>query len=222
MNKNHLDRALEKLRNKLLQLSELVEDTVIQSVEAFIEKDGLKAKKVREKDSDIDDLEVEIEEECLKILALYQPVATDLRYIVATLKMNNDLERIGDLAANISSRTIKLIGLETVKPPFDIREITTTVRKMVHDSINSLIKSDSKLARDVLVADEIIDAEYKKVFTTIQKRIEESPKKCEQMILYLSVMRHLERVADLSTNIAEDVIYFVEGKIIRHGKIEVI
>lgn len=222
MNKSHLDRALDVLTKKLLQLSEIVEDSVIQSVEAFIEKDALKAKKVREQDNVIDDLEVEIEEESLKLLALYQPVATDLRYIVATLKINNDLERIGDLAANISSRTIRLIDLETVDPPFNIRDTTTTVRSMVHNSIRSLIESDSKLSRAVLAEDEKIDAEYKKVFARIQKRIEENPKHCKQMILYLSVIRHLERIADLSTNIAEDVIYLVEGKIIRHGRLEVI
>lgn len=220
MDKSHLDRALDVLRKKLLQLSELVEDSVVQAVEAFVEKNAEKAKKVRENDDNIDNLEVEIEEECLKLLALYQPVATDLRYIVATLKMNNDLERIGDLAANISSRTLRLIDLETVEPPFDIRDITGTVQRMVHNSIKSLIESNSELSRDVLREDQEVDAEYKKVFSRIQSRIEESPKNCSQMILYLSVMRHLERVADLSTNIAEDVIYFVEGKIVRHGRLE--
>lgn len=222
MSKNHIDRALDELRRKLLNLSEIVEDSVIQSVQAFVDKDAIKAKKVRDRDTKIDELEVEIEEECLKLLALHQPVATDLRYIVATLKMNNDLERIGDLAANICSRTIRLIDLESVEPPFDIRDITKTVQGMVRKSIRSLIESDPELSRTVLSEDSAVDTEYKKVFNTIQKRIEESPKDCKQIILYLSVMRHLERIADLSTNIAEDVIYFVEGKIVRHGRLEVI
>jgi phosphate transport system protein len=218
--KIHLDREIEKLNQKLLQLSALVEETLIKAVDSFINKDLSLAQVIKEGDNAIDDLEVEIEEECLKILALYQPVATDLRFIVASLKINNDLERIGDQAANISSRAVKLIELEPVAPPYDIRKITSHVQKMVRDSINSLIQQDAQMARDVLSADNLVDREYKNVFSNLHSRITENTAHTQQMILYLSVMRHLERIADYSTNIAEDVIYLAEGKIVRHGRLE--
>lgn len=218
MPRSLLDQEIDKLKKKLLHSGSLVESSVRNAVNSFIERDVQLANKIKEGDDLIDDLEVEIEEDCLKILALHQPVATDLRYIVAALKINNDFERIADLAANIASRALNLINTPLIPAPFDISGMFSQVHKMVKKSLQSLIELNPLIALETLNDDKIIDQLYKETFNEIQRRIKETPDDTPQIILYLSVARHLERIADLATNVAEDVIYLIEGRIVRHKR----
>lgn len=220
MARSHLDREIERLKKKLLSLGALVETSVRNGVQSFLDRDVLLAERVKAGDKEIDDLEVEVEEDCLKLLALYQPVATDLRYIIAALKINNDFERMADLAANIASRAINLSKEPVVESPIDISEMSSRVHSMVKDSLQSLIQLDTGIALKILNDDGGIDKMYKETYQAIQSRINKDPSEMKQMILYLSASRHLERIADLATNIAEDVIYLIDGQIIRHQRIE--
>jgi phosphate transport system protein len=164
---------------------------------------------------------VEVEEECLKILALHQPVATDLRFIVAVLKINNDLERIGDLAVNMASRARKLAEIKT--PPkvrVDFQGGQNRVREMLRRSLESLVNLDEKLATWVCTADEEIDNVNRSVFKQVSDGIKQHPEDADRLIMLLSVSRNLERIGDHTTNIAEDVLYMVRGEIVRHTRVE--
>jgi phosphate transport system protein len=174
------------------------------------------AEKVIAGDDQIDRMEVELEEECLKILALHQPVAIDLRFIVAVLKINNDLERIGDLAANIAERTVALADSGRIDPPFDFTGMAASTRQMLKGSLDCLVKMDTVLAQHVLDLDDEVDAMHSHNFQLIKEQIRSHPDHLESLTHYLTVSRHLERIADLATNIAEDVYYMIEGEIVRH------
>lgn len=168
-------------------------------------------------DHEIDHFEVEIiEEDCLKILALYQPAAIDLRYVVGILKMNNDLERMGDLAVNIAERAAYLADKKGTELFLDFTTMGEKAIAMVKKALDALIKMDSKMAREVCAADDEVDAIHREILLSIQNDIEKSPKEVKSLIHLLLVSRHLERIADQATNIAEDVIYMTEGIIIRH------
>jgi phosphate transport system protein len=179
------------------------------------------AQKVIDGDATIDMLEVEVEEECLKILALHQPVATDLRFIVAVLKINNDLERIGDLACNIASRARKMAALTTPpKAHIDFQGAETKVSMMLRKSLEALVNIDAELAKWVWAQDEQIDEINRSVHKQVISALKEFPDDVERLILLLSVSRNLERIGDHSTNIAEDILYMVGGEIVRHSKVE--
>lgn len=212
----HFQRELEHIKKKLLALSATAEESVLKATRAVGTRNKFLAEEVIEQDSEINQLEVELEEECLKILALYQPVAVDLRFIVAALKINNDLERIADLAANIAERSLAIAELKQIEPPFDFTNMTEKVRSMLTRAIDSLIKQNSALAYETCLADDEVDAINREVYKIIYSSLMKAPEHAEFMINYLSVSRHLERIADYATNIAEDVIYMVEGKIVRH------
>ena len=212
----HLVIAVDALKRKLLSLSTLAEESVHLAVRAVLERDRELSAQVLGRDNEIDRLEVEIEEDCLKLLALHQPVATDLRFIIAALKMNNDLERIGDLATNIAARGASLIDLPAIASPIDLEELSRLTKKMLRDSIDSLVKLDAGLAESVCLADAEVDALHREMYKEIQKQVREHPQQVEILMLYLAVSRNLERTADLATNIAEDVIYMIRGDIVRH------
>jgi phosphate transport system protein len=161
-------------------------------------------------------MEVDVEEECLKILALHQPVAIDLRFIVTALKINNDLERIGDLAVNIAERSEFLAGQEPISVPFDFEAMAEKTQWMVTESLDSLVDMDCKRAYQVCAADDEVDALNRKMYKQVEASIIAHPRWTRCLFHLLSVSRHLERIADHATNIAEDVIYMVEGKIVRH------
>jgi phosphate transport system protein len=161
-------------------------------------------------------MEVELEEECLKVLALHQPVAIDLRFIIAVLKINNDLERIGDLAANISERTVALAESDRIDPPFDFTAMAASTQQMLKGSLDCLVQMDTALAQHVLDLDDEVDAMHSRNFQLIKDQIRRHPENLESLTHYLTVSRHLERIADLATNIAEDVYYMIEGEIVRH------
>ncbi len=214
----HLQKELDRLKEKLLTLSTLVEESVRMAVESVQEKDAEKAQKVVEMDEEIDAMEIEVEEDCLKILALHQPVAIDLRFIVAVLKLNNDLERIGDLAVNIAERTIfELSKLPEEDPiPFDFSEMGQKALAMVRNSLDSLVEKNVDLAWQVCAADQEVDDLHKEMYTLVRDYIRENPSRFDILLPLLSVSRQLERIADHATNIAEDVIYMIQGDIVRH------
>ncbi|MEA1980266.1 MAG: phosphate signaling complex protein PhoU [candidate division Zixibacteria bacterium] len=207
---------IDKLKKKILQLTAMVEGNLQKAVKAVEEYDTQLAESVIEYDSQIDSFEVEVEEECLKILALHQPVATDLRYVIASLKINNDLERIGDLAVNIAKRTIKIQKHKRALIPFDLSGMLELTVKMVKRCTDSFIANDSQLARQVCFDDDEIDDLHKSSINVLKEKIKQDPNMIDYYISLLNVSRNLERIADHATNIAEDVIYNVEGEIVRH------
>lgn len=157
-----------------------------------------------------------VEEDCLKILALHQPVAIDLRYIISVLKINNDLERTGDLAVNIAERAAFLATQERLEIPFDFSGMAEKAQSMLKRSLDALVKMDADLAREVCASGDEVDAINRDMYIQVQEGIRKHPKRLECLVHILSVSRHLERVADLATNIAEDVIYVIKGEIVRH------
>jgi len=196
----------------------VVEESLRDSIHAFLKRDEKLAHGIIEKDTEIDQMEVEVEEECLKILALHQPVAIDLRYIVSVLKINNDLERIGDLASNIAERVCYLGNKPYIYIPDTIPKMAKTVQEMLKLSLDALVKSDIDLAEKAFLADDYVDKLHSDMFPFVQEKIETEPEKIPEWLQLLSISRYLERAADHCTNIAEDVIYMVEGKIVRHSQ----
>jgi len=213
---SHIARETEKLKRRLLTLSADVEETYLLAVRALEERDEELAKQVAGSDDRIDRQEVDIEEECLKVLALHQPVANDLRFIVSVMKINNDLERIGDMAVNIAERALDLMAAEPMEIPFEFAEMSQKVYAMVKKSLDSLVKLDLQEAHEVIALDDEVDALHHKSYAMVIERIRQQPDNIEALISYLVVSRYLERIADLATNIAEDVHYLIEGDIVRH------
>jgi len=213
----HLEAQTNKLKKSILSLSAIVEEAVRRSVKAVTERDPDLAREVVDGDPEVDRIEVEIEEECLKVFALYQPVATDLREVVAVLKINNDLERIADLAVNISQRAMELASGEPADIPYDLSTMAEKAMEMLRNSLDSLVTMDPRLAHSVCDADEVVDEMNRAAAQKTRDVIHQNPDKLEPMLSLLLVARHLERIADLSTNIAEDVIYSCQGVIVRHN-----
>ena len=212
----HLQHALDKLKRSIFSLSGMVEESVRDAVRALDTRDSRLAQKVIDADLEIDHAEVDVEEEGLKILALHQPVAIDLRFIVAVLKINNDLERIGDLAVNIAERAQFLATHEKVDIPFDFAGMAEKAQAMVKQSLDALVNLDAGAALAVCAADDEVDAMNRQMYLQVGEGIREHPDQVESLTHLLSVSRHLERIADHATNIAEDVIYMVRGEIVRH------
>jgi phosphate transport system protein len=213
----HLEREIDNLKKLILGLSATVEDAVFKSVRALMERNAALAGEVLKSDMQIDHTEVRIEEECLKVLALHQPVAGDLRFLVAILKINNDLERVGDLAANIAERAESLASQEKVDIPLDFPRMAETTKQQFRKALDALMNRDASLANEVLAADDEVDAMNRDMYTRIQAAIQRKPEQIGSLIQLLSCSRYLERIADHATNVAEDVIYMVEGIIVRHG-----
>jgi len=212
----HFLREIDTLKKKILTVGAVVEERIAQAITAVVKHDAALAQRVAEGDDEIDEMEVEVEEDCLKILALYQPVAIDLRFVVAVLKMNNDLERMADTAVNIARRAEYLAQYPQVDLPPSLAEMTQKVQAMVQQSLDALVHGDTALARKVCVADREVDSLNRAMHVRIQQEIREHPDQVARLIHTLSVSRHLERIGDLATNVAEDVIYTVEGEIVRH------
>lgn len=212
----HLLNEIEKLKTRILALSDMVEQAVYRAVKSLQERDGNTAQAVIDTDTDIDLAEVDIEEECQKILALHQPVAHDLRFIIAVLKINAELERIGDAAVNIAERVRLLADEEDISIPFDFLGMAEKAKTMLRKSLDALIKLDARLAFQVIVEDDEVDAINRQVYTLIENSIRQNPERVDSLIHLLGVSRHIERIADHASNIAEDVIYLIEGRIVRH------
>ena len=212
----HIERQIENLKERILRLGTLVEEAISKSITALINRDTSLAQRVIVNDSDIDAMEVEVEEECLKMLALYQPVAADLRFVVAALKINNDLERMGDLARNIAKRVTQLEGGDPYDLPPEIRTMATQAQEMVRQCLDAVVKRDPTLARQVREEDDIVDEARQRIQRRVLQGIKDQPENVENLLRINSVSKHIERIADMATNIAEDVVYMVEGDIVRH------
>jgi phosphate transport system protein len=212
----HLETEIRKLKRKILALVAVAESRLQKAVKAIEDRDAALAREVIDGDPEIDQAEVEIEEDCLKILALHQPVAVDLRFIVAALKIDNDIERIGDLAVNIAERAVFLAGQEPIEIPFDWSGMRKKAMAMLSRSLDALMKMDAGKARAVRTSDDEVDELNREMYTKVAEAVRKNPEHVERLLSYLSACRHLERIADYATNIAEDVIYLIEGDIVRH------
>jgi phosphate transport system protein len=212
----HFQREISKLKQQVVSLCSLVEGQVEKAVRSVQLRDDELAAEVQRLDVEIDLLEIEVEEECLKTLALYQPVAVDLRFVVSTLKINHDLERIGDLAVNIAR---KVRGLAFDPPPGLTRDLGLMCEKtqcLLRDSIDSLVNLNAAEAASICTRDDEIDQMKATIRQEIETAIRQQPDKVGSLLRLLAVSRNLERIADLATSIAEDVVYLVEGRIMRH------
>lgn len=216
----HLQNEIERLKTRIIDLTSVVQKAVEDAVQAVSRRDGDLAQKIIDGDIVIDHAEVEIEEDCLKLLALYQPVATDLRFIVAALKINNDIERVGDLAVNIAERALMLCKQPPLDTPFDFSEINKKSLAMLRRSLEALIQRDSRRAREVRALDDEVDALNREMYDKIRAAIRRSPDQVDSLLNCSSISRLLERIADGATNIAEDVIYLVDGEIVRHTPVK--
>jgi phosphate transport system protein len=211
-----LHTEIQNLKKDLLALGAVVEELLRKSVKALQERDLKLAREVIDADEQVDNREVELEESGLKIIALHQPVAIDLRFIVSVLRINSDLERIGDLAVNIAERATYLAGAESLALPIDFTPMAEKAQQMLTMSLDAFVNMDSTLGRQILDKDNEVDAMNRQMYCTIYELIRRNPEDVEVLLHLLSASRHLERIADHATNIAEDVIYMVEGKIVRH------
>lgn len=212
----HIERQIDQLKQRVLIIGTLVEEAISKAITALINLDVPLAQRVIESDAEIDRMEVEVEEECLKILALYQPVAADLRYVVAALKMNNDLERMGDLAKNIAKRVGQLAQGDQADLPPQIRPMAIKTQEMVKQCLEAVINADPALARYVREQDDIVDNARQEIRDQVLEGIKANPENTDNLLRINAVSKHFERLADMATNVAEDVIYMVEGDIVRH------
>jgi phosphate transport system protein len=213
----HLHRDLDRLAKEILSVGALVEEAANHAIEALIHRRPELAERVLDGDDRIDAREVEVEVECLKMLALHQPVAADLRYIVAVLKVNNDLERMGDLAVNVAERALYLATHDPLPVSLDFPTMGEIVRRMVRDCLDALIRRDVEAARRVIADDDRVDDINREMFGVVQGLMQSDPATVKRAVHLLSASRHLERIADLATNIAEDVIFLVDGQVVRHS-----
>jgi phosphate transport system protein len=212
----HLERDLDNLQRDLLGLASSVEEAIHKSIRALQGRDASLARQVIDGDTAIDEEENMIEEECLKLLALHQPVARDLRRITAALKINAELERMADLAEDIAERALHLSQLSSIPMPFKLQRMTDLTTSMVRQSLDAFVNLDVRLAKLVCRLDDEVDSYNHEIIEELIEIMEQSPALVEPGLSFFSATRHLERIADHATNIAEDVIYLVEGEIVRH------
>jgi len=214
----HLHSDLQRLQRQLLYLAGEVEQNFRKAMVSLAERKQDLALSVIEADRAIDQREVELEEDCLKVLALHHPVANDLRFVTSCLKINNDLERIGDLAVNISKRAAVLTTSPPLPIPPALARMADEASRMLRESLDAFVRNDADLARRVCKDDDVIDGLHAEINRMVIKQMEAHPAEVEPYVLLLGISKSIERMADHATNIAEDVVYIVEGAIIRHGR----
>lgn len=215
----HLQKELDNLKKRILSLGAMVEERVRMAKMAIETRDILIAQNIIDNDFEIDETEMEVEEECLKILALHQPVAVDLRFISAVIKINNDLERIGDEAVNIAERILVIAKRTKLDIPFDYSLMADKTQTQLQKSLDAVVNLDLDLAVKVCISDDEVDDLQTKAYDVIKTAITENPTRVGYLINLLLISRHLERIADHATNIAEEVVYMIEGEIVRHGRL---
>jgi phosphate transport system protein len=214
----HFHDQLTALNRRLLAMSERAEALIELSVDALLSKDKGKAEAVIAGDRAVDAMEVEIEAAALELLALQQPMARDLRFIIGAIKVTSDLERIGDHAVNIAQTALRLVELQsTITPDPEIEDMARRARSMLGDAIDAFLRADGALGRDVCARDDQVDALHESVFRILLTHMMADPRTINPSLEYLLVSRNLERVADLATNIGEDAVFLAEGKNIKHG-----
>lgn len=212
-----LQRKIEKLKLSLISLGTKVEERVELSVKAIKSRDAALATSVIDGDREIDRMEIDMEEACLEILALHQPVAVDLRFITGVLKMNSQLERIGDLAVNIAETAVFLASDQPLEVPDEYYEMARKVQIMLKQALDAFVNMSHSSACQVLAADDAVDMMKHRLHRNFEERLVGELDRRRALIHLFLVSRHLERIADHSTNIAEDVIYMATGEIVRHG-----
>jgi len=212
----HLQRDLERLRKDILHLGSMVKDTTQKSIDYLDSRKAHLVGEVREMEATINDLEVDIEEDCLKILALHQPVAIDLRFIVVVMKVNNDLERMGDQALNIVHRVQSLEGEPKLGADLPVDEMTEVIKEMVSMSLDALVNQDPELAKRVVEMDDIVDDLHAKTYEVLRSRVLDDPARVSAAMSFATISSNLERIGDLCTNIGEEVVFMVEGQVVRH------
>jgi phosphate transport system protein len=213
----HFHDELARLKDRLLQMSGQAQDALDRAVRAVLQRDGDAADRVLREDGQIDALEVEIEEMVTNLLALHQPMASDLRLVLAALKISNDLERVGDHAVNIAGCAQFLLDQRPIAPEPEIVEMGRIARSMLAQSIDAFVRGDAALGRQVCGQDDQVDALHRSVFRILLTHMAEDPHTIGAAMELFLVSRNLERVADLATNVAEDVVFIVEGKNIKHS-----
>jgi phosphate transport system protein len=212
----HFAEELEELRNRLLEMAGLVESAVYRSVAAVVEKDSDQAHQVLKNEARINQMEIENDELTTRLLATQQPMAADMRFLTAALKINNDLERMGDLAVSIVERGLALMKEPVISPAIDIPRMAKLTESMIRRSLDAFVRSDAEMARSVLVADDAVDNLRDAIYDELVEYMQQSPENVRPGVNLMFVTRNLERLADHSTNIAEDVLFLVQGVDVRH------
>ena len=213
----HFHRELEKIKKNILTLGAMVEERVQMAIRAIENRDAVIAEQIIRTDHEINEMEMEVEEDCLKVLALHQPVAIDLRFLIAIIKINNDLERIGDQMVNVAQRVVTLSKHPSPEFDFEYSAMGEKAATMLKMSLDCLVNLDNDVAFKVLVMDDEVDAMQKAAYDEFKRAIRANPEQVTPLTNLYLISRHLERMADHATNIAEEVIYLIEGEIVRHG-----
>jgi phosphate transport system protein len=216
MERHHFEEELQALKTRLLNMGALVEERVHQATFALIERRPDALDRVIAGDQDVNDLQIEIDDRCLKLLALQQPMASDLRLITAAMKINADLERIGDQAVNIAENAQRILTHPPLKPLIDLPRMAEIAQRMTRDSLDAFVRRDPELARNILARDDEVDQLKDQVFRVLLTYMMADPATIERALGLILISRNLERIADHATNIAEDVIFVVEAKDVRH------
>lgn len=213
----HRDQDLEQIRKTLLRMGGVVERQIREAMQALVERDALRADAVIRMDDEVDELQKEIDAQCSRMLALQQPMATDLRFLVATMKITTDLERMGDSAVNVAQAVSVLNEEPPLKPYIDLPRLAQITQEMVRDALDSFVRRDARQAMDVCKRDDEVDALYKQMFRELLTYMLEDPKYITRALHLLLIARNYERIADHATNIGEDVVFYVEGRDVRHS-----
>jgi phosphate transport system protein len=216
MERHHFEHELQALKNRLLNMGALVEERVHQAIGALMGRDLTAAEQIVRGDQEVNELQIEIDDRAIKLLALQQPMASDLRLITSAIKINADLERIGDQAVNIAENAVKVLGAPPLKPIIDLPRMAEIAEKMTRDSLDSFVRRDVVLARDVLARDDEVDQLKDTIFRVLLTYMMADPGTIERALSLILVSRNIERIADHATNIAEDVIFLVEARDVRH------
>lgn len=212
----HFEEELAELKQKLLTMGSLVERALHQSIKALVERDAQLGLGIFDGEESINRLEIEIDDRAMRLLALQQPMATDLRLIASAVKINNDLERIGDLCVNIAQRVLSLLNQPPISPMIDLPRMATLAERMLHDGLDAFVNRNADLAKTVLERDDAVDRLRDEVFQELVRYMSAHPESVQRGLDLLLISRNIERVADHATNIAEDVIYVVAGRDVRH------
>ncbi len=212
----HFDDELKSVKDRILRMGALVEDQIANAIKGLVERNSEIARDVIANDHQVNALDVEIDEECLRLIALHQPMARDLRFLTTAMKISTELERMSDLAENVSERAIELNQEPQLKPYIDIPRMAQHAQTMVKEALDSFVNMDSKLARKVCGDDDYMDDVNEQIFRELLSFMLEDPKTISRAVRITFISKYLERVADHATNVGELVVYMVEGKIIRH------
>jgi len=216
MERHHFESEMQGLKNRLLNMGALVEERVHRAIQALMERNLEMAEEIARSDQAVNELQIEIDERCLRLFALQQPMASDLRLITAAMKINADLERIGDQAVNIAERATVIAEHPPLKPIIDIPRMAEIAERMTRESLDAFVRKDAALARAILARDDEVDELKDHVFRVLLTYMMADPGTIERALGLILVSRHIERIADHATNIAEDVIFVVEAKDVRH------